>query len=296
MGRMKDGFFFETAICVFMVIFAFMCVYPFIYVTAISFNESLDATRGGIYFWPRAFTLENYKAVFQNDTIVRAYGVTIARVSVSIATQIICNALFAYAMTRSEFILRGFLKWWIFIPMYFGGGLIPYYMILSYTGLLNSFWTYIIPGLYSTFYIILLMTNIKGLPASLTESAEIDGASDPLIFWRIVLPLMKPVLAAIALFVGVGAWNDWYTGYTFISDDRLWPVQNVLLFIMQSNEPANLAMMQKLRQGSGAVKVTVTAESIKMAMLIVTTVPVMLIYPFLQKYFVKGVMIGSIKE
>lgn len=277
----------------FMTFFSITCVYPFIYVAAISLNDATDAQRGGIYLLPRVVSLSNYAALFQDDTILVAYGISIARVLMSIFTQLFFCSLFAYAMTRKEFIGRKFLKWWIFIPMYFSGGLIPYYMVLYYTHMLNSFLTYIVPGLFSTFYIIVFMTNIKEIPPSLEESARIDGAGEPVLFFRIILPMIKPVLAAIALFIGVGAWNDWFTGYTFISNTKLWTAQNVLLFILQSNEPSNLAAIAKINKG---IKSTVTAESIKMAMLMVTTVPILCIYPFLQKYFVKGVMIGSIKE
>lgn len=278
---------------IFMALFSFACIYPFIYIAAISLNDALDSQRGGIYLWPRIFTLDNYKALFQNSTIITAYAVTAARVIASIVTQVLLNAMFAYAITKKDFILRKFLKWWIFIPMYFVAGIIPTYMVLYYTHLLNNFLTYIIPTLYAPFYIILLMTNIKAIPPSLEESAQMDGANEFTIFFQIVLPLIKPILAAIALFIGVWAWNDWYTGYTFITNTKLWCAQNVLLFIMQSNEPANLALMAKLHRGSRRV---VTAESVKMAMLMVTTLPIIFIYPFLQKHFVKGVMIGSIKE
>ena len=279
---------------VFMIMFAVICVYPFIYVAAISFNDSLDAQRGGIFLWPRVFSVENYRALFQTATIVRAYGITIARVLLSILSQLFFNTLFAYAMTHKDFVFRKFLKWWIFIPMYFSGGLIPYYLIILYTGLMNNFLVYIIPVAFSSFYIILLMTTIKGIPPSLIETAEMDGAAHPIILGKVILPLIKPTLAAIALFSGVAAWNDWWFGFTFISNYDLWPVQNVLLFLQQSSEAANLAMMARLQQGE--VTITVTAQSIQMAMIIVATVPVLLIYPFLQRYFVKGVMIGSIKE
>ena len=276
-----------------MIIFSFLCIYPFVYIGVLSLNDAIDAQRGGIYFWPRVFSLQNYGALFQNDTIITAYGISVARVLLSIVSQVLLNAMFAHAITKKSFFAREFLKWWILIPMYFGGGLLPYYMILYYTHMINAFRTYIVPALYGSFWIILLMTNIKEIPQSLEESATIDGASEFKIFFQIILPLIKPVLAAIALFVGVGAWNDWFTGYTFITNTKLWCAQNVLLFIMQSNEPANLAIAAKLHKGA---KITVTPESIKMAMLMVTTIPIICIYPFLQKYFVKGVMIGSIKE
>lgn len=277
----------------FLLVFCFLCVYPFIYITAISFNDAKDAVRGGIYFWPRVFSLANYNVIFQNDTILRAYIVTILRVASSIFLQLLLGSLFAYGISRNEFQARKFLNWWIIIPMYFWGGLIPYYIVLKSIGLLNNFFTYIIPVLYSSFNILLLRTSIKEVPVAMEESAKLDGANEPVIFFRIIIPLIKPTLAAIALFIGVGAWNDWYTGFTFISNSKLWCAQNVLLYLLQSNEASNLVNIAKMKKGT---TIKVTAESVKMAMLIVTTVPVLCIYPFLQKYFVKGIMIGSLKE
>ena len=276
----------------FMVIFSFLCIYPFIYIAVISFNDANDAVRGGIYFWPRVFSVANYNAIFQNDTILKAYLVTISRVVLSILTQLLMCSLFAYGISKNEFRARKFLNWWIIIPMYFWGGLIPYYIVLKSLGLLNNFFTYIIPVLYNTFNILLLRTSIKEIPAAMEESAKLDGANEPVIFFRIIIPLIKPTLAAITLFIGVGAWNDWYTGFTFISNSELWCAQNILLYLLQSNEASNLVSIAKMRRGA---TINVTAESVKMAMLIVTTLPVLFIYPFLQKYFVKGIMIGSLK-
>lgn len=275
----------------FMLFFSALCIYPFVYIGAISFNDAMDAQKGGIYLWPRQFTFANYTAIFQNDDIFRAYLITAARVTLGVASQVVLVAMFAYALTKKDFPVRRFLNWWIVIPMFLGGGLIPYYITLNKLHLLNTFLIYIIPALYASFHILLLRTFISEIPDALEESARIDGATELSIFFRIVFPLSMPALATVALFVGVGHWNDWFTGFTFISNTNLWTAQNLLLFMIQTNEAANLAILNQINRGAR----TVTSESIKMAMLIVTTLPILCIYPFLQKYFVKGIMLGSLK-
>ncbi|REE66975.1 putative aldouronate transport system permease protein [Paenibacillus taihuensis] len=291
MQRSRGERWFNVVNMLFMLVFAFLCMYPFIYILAISFNDAMDAQKGGIYIWPRMFSMKNYSVIFSDQNIFLAYGVTIGRVVVGVITQVLLVAMFAYVLTKKNFPLRRFLNWWIVIPMFLSGGLIPFYITLQQLHLLNSFWTYIIPGLYGAFNIMLVRTFMSELPEALEESAKMDGASDARIFFSIIFPLSKPVLATIALFVGVSHWNDWFTGFTFISNTKLWTAQNLLLFLIQSNEASNLAVLSKMHQGA----VTVTAESIKMAMLIVTTAPILCIYPFLQKYFVKGIMLGSLK-
>lgn len=293
MKPMIGNYIFNTINHILLILFSIMCIYPFIYVGALSLNEASDAARGGIYFWPRVFTLQNYAAIFNNTTIITAYGVTVARVLLTLLLHLFFTIMFAFALTKKEFRPRKFLNWWIVIPMYFTGGLIPFYIILRYLGLLNNFLVYIIPAIFSSFNILLVRTALKDIPPALEEAAAIDGASEPRILFGILTPMIKPVLAAIALFTGVAAWNDWYTGFTYISNTKLWCVQNVLLYLLRSNEASNLVMIAKMKSG---LKMTVTAESIKMAMLIVTTLPILCIYPFLQKYFIKGIMVGSLKE
>ncbi len=273
-------------------LFITICIYPFIYVLAISFNDAMDAQRGGIYFWPRIISIESYKAIFKNAGLLVSYEITIFRVVVGTFLHVILTSMFAFALTKKDFIFKRFLNWWVLIPMYFTGGIVPTYVIFHMLGLTNSILVYIVPHLLSTFNILLVRTFIGELPKALEESAVIDGASDFTVFFRIVFPLSSPVLAAVALFVGVFHWNDWFSGFTYMTNEKLWCAQNVLLQIIQSNEASNIAYISKMTQG---LAITVTSESVKMAMLIVTVVPIVVIYPFLQKYFVKGMMIGSVK-
>ncbi len=275
-----------------MLIFTLVCIYPFYYVLIVSLNDPLDAQRGGLYLWVRSFSFENYKAIFKTSELLNAYQITLFRVIVGSALHLILTAMFAFALTKKHFVFRKFLTWWMLIPMYFSGGIIPTYVVMDMLGLVNNVIVYVLPHLLATFHILILRTFLNELPAALEESAVIDGASDFSLFWRIVMPLSTPVLATVALFIGVFHWNDWFSGFTYMTSEDLWTAQNVLLKIIQTNEASNIASISKMDSG---FKATVTAESVKMAMLVITTVPVIVIYPFLQKYFVKGMMLGSVK-
>lgn len=276
----------------FMLAFAFLCLYPFYYVLIVSFNDPLDAQRGGIYLWIRSFSIENYKAIFKTAELLHAYQITLFRVFVGSFLHLLLTAMFAFAITKRHFVFRKFLNWWILIPMYFSGGIIPTYVILDMLGLVNNLLVYVLPHLLVTFHILIMRTYLNELPPALEESAVIDGAGDLAVFWKIVIPLSAPVLATIALFIGVFHWNDWFTGFTYMTSEKLWSAQNVLLKIIQTNEASNIAYISRM---NSSFKPTVTAESVKMAMLVITTVPVIVAYPFLQKYFVKGMMLGSVK-
>jgi len=276
-----------------MVVFAFLCVYPFIYVLALSLNDGLDAQKGGIYFWPRKFSLENYAAIFKNPDIVNAYAITLFRVVVGTILTVFLTAACSYAMSRNTLPFRRFFNWMILIPMYFSGGIIPYYLVVSGLGLKDSIWVYVIPTIYSSFNIILMRTFMKQLPESLNESARLDGANDFIIFIKIILPLSKPVIATVALFTAVYHWNDWYMATIFATSKKMWPASTLLLNILKSSEISSYVNTKFFM--AGARRRVVTPEALKMAMLIVTTLPIVIVYPFLQKYFVKGVMIGSLK-
>lgn len=279
----------------FMLLFAVVCLYPFIYVLALSFNDGVDAQRGGIYFWPRKFTFENYITVFKDDGILNAYAITLYRVVVGTISSVLLTAAAAYAMSRKSLPFKKFFNWLILLPMYFSGGLIPTYIIISGIGLQDNLLVYVIPSLYATFNIILVRTYMKGLPEALHESAVLDGANEFIIFVRLYLPLSMPVIATISLFIAVGHWNDWYTATIYTSTKELWPASTLLQNILTSSEISSYVNTKFFTQQMNRRPV-VTPEALKMAMLIVTTVPIVLVYPFVQKYFVQGMMIGSLKE
>ncbi|XID90747.1 carbohydrate ABC transporter permease [Paenibacillaceae bacterium WGS1546] len=281
----------------FLILLAFSTLYPFWNAIVISFNEGADTAKGGVTFWPRMFTWENYKIVFEDSRLIGGFVVTVARTIVGSLTALFMTALLAYGMSRSELIGRKYYMIFFIITMYFGGGLIPTFLLIRSLGMIDSFLVYIIPGLISVWNMIIFRTFFKGLPAGLEESAKIDGCGHWGTFFRIVLPLSGPVLAALGLFTAVAHWNDWFVATIYITSDHLIPIQTMLRQIINANtvtdflssaDAGALARMEKMQK--------VTSKSISMATMIVATTPIIILYPLLQKYFVKGVLIGSLKE
>lgn len=268
---------------------------PILNIVALSFNGGKDAAMGGVYFWPRAFTLDNYKAVFSDNRIITGYKVTIMRTVIGTASSVFLTAMAAYALKRKSLPGRRLITFLIFFTMLFSGGTIPYYMVLRNTGLLNTFWVYVIPSLYSTWNIIMMRTFFEGISISLEESAKLDGCNDFTVFMRIILPLSKPVIAVIALFNGVAHWNDWFTGAYFVTNADLHPVQTILQEMLTTQSKLKELMSNSYEAVQFAKRV-VTGESLKMATIVVSTLPIIMVYPFIQKYFAKGVMIGAVKE
>jgi putative aldouronate transport system permease protein len=280
-----------------MVLFAFFCLYPFVYILALSFNDGQDAMRGGIFLFPRVFTVQNYITIFKDSRLIRSFSISIFRTVLGIVFGVMVNALFAYAISKSDLPGRKFFNWLIVIPMYFGAGIIPYYLICQKMHLINTVWVYIIPWLAAPFHIMLIRIAIKEIPPSLEESAQIDGAGFLTIFGRLILPLIIPSLATVALLTGIFHWNDWLEGTIMATKSSMWPLQTLLLNILQGSD-----MSAFLREGNMSTagrlmrRIAVTPESLKMAMLVVTVVPIFMVYPFAQKYFIRGMMMGSIKE
>lgn len=287
---------FEVFNIILMVLFAAICIYPFIYVTALSFNDGMDAMRGGIYFWPREFTLENYQKLFEDKRLLGSFLISALRTACGATAAVLVNALFAYAISKADLPFRKVFNWMIVIPMYFAGGIIPYFLICKSLHLTNTVWVYIIPWLATPFHIMLLRISMKELPESLEESAQLDGAGYGTIFFRIVLPLVTPALATVALLGGITQWNDWLDGSIMVSNTRLWPMQTLLLSILQGSDMMSFFKDKNLSTAGGMYrKISITPESLKMAMLVITVIPIFMIYPFAQRYFIKGMMIGSVK-
>jgi putative aldouronate transport system permease protein len=275
-------------------LFSFACIYPMIYVLANSLSDPVDAESGGIWLVPRKFSFENYSVVLSNPKLLHAFWISLYRVVVGTTASVVLNATFAFALSKKYIKGRKLLNWMVIIPLFFGGGLIPTYLVLNALRLTDSMLTYIIPALYSSYHIILLRSFFVSLPEALEEAARIDGAGDLHIFFRLIFPLSAPVIAAITLFIGVYHWNDWFVGTAYIIRSELWTLQNVLLSVLKSAD-VTAFHDSRLAEAMGR-KVRVTVESLKMALIIVTILPIVTIYPFLQRYFVSGVMIGSLKE
>lgn len=281
----------DIMIGILMLVICFVSLYPVWYTVIISFNDSSDALRGGIYWWPRKFSLESYKTVFQDTTIIRAFMVTVLRTVIGTVTSVFFTAMVGYALSKKHIMGNKFYTILGTITMFFGGGLIPYFITLKNLGLYNNFLVYIIPGLFNFYNMIIFRSFFNELPAGLEESARLDGANDLMIFIRIVIPLSAPVIATIALFNGVGHWNDYFTGVMYINDAELQPIQTYLFRIIASASASKTVVAMP----AGVTAQQVSSQSVRLATMVVTTFPIMCVYPFLQKYFVKGMLIGSIK-
>ena len=263
---------------VFLAFAVIICIYPFWNIFIVSINDATDAMRGGLYFLLG-------RATFQHSVLV-----TIARTAIGTPLAVLVTSALAYAISRPELVGRKPLNLLFIFTMYFSGGMVPYYMILKNLGLLDSFWVYIIPCLLSVYNMILIRNYIEGMPQALFESMRIDGANDLTIFFRMVLPLSKPIIMTVALFVAIGHWNSWFDAYLYTNSQNLKTMQSILVEILnqyQTSE-AGASAADRLSQ-------SITPDSIRMAATMVTTIPIIIIYPFIQKYFVKGIMLGSVK-
>lgn len=266
---------------------------PCLNVLVLAFNDGKDAARGGIWFWPRVFTLANFQAVFQDGSITKAYLITIARTVIGTFSSLVVTTLAAFALKQKDLPGNKIITILITFTMLFDGGMIPKYIQYKNLHLLNSFWVYVVPGLVSVTYLLMVRTFFEGIPDSLEESAKLDGCGFFGIYTRIMLPLSKPVLAVVGLYTAVNHWNDWFSGAFYMSDTSKWPVQTVLQQMltkaMNSQEVTNVA--QALAQNVS----NTTSDSLKMAAVVITTVPILCVYPFVQKYFAQGAMIGAVK-
>lgn len=289
--KTKGEALFDTINNLIMLCICFVTLYPIWYVLINAFNNGNDAMLGGIYWWPRMFTLENFKAVFASPGIMQAMWITVAKTAIGTVAHVFFTAMVAYAFSRRGLIGGKFYIVLGTITMIFNGGLIPFFLLNRNLHLLDNFLVYIIPFLFSFFDLIIFMTFFREIPEGLEEAARIDGANDWSIFLRVVLPVSMPVIATIALFHGVFQWNDYFTGMIYINKESLQPIQTYL-FRVVAQSSSNQMMIAV--QGS-AVNRTVTSQSIKLATMVVTTLPIVFVYPFLQRYFVKGMMIGSLK-
>ncbi|MCJ7839842.1 carbohydrate ABC transporter permease [Lederbergia sp. NSJ-179] len=276
----------------FMIILIIVTLYPFLYVLFSSLSDpGLLAKNRGILYLPIGFTLKAYELVFANPMIVVGYLNTIFYVVVGTTINILLTSIGAYALSRRNAMLTKPIMMFITFTMFFSGGLIPTYLLIGQLGMIDTRWALIIPNAVSVWNLIIMRTSFKGIPESLEESARIDGAGDWTILFRIILPLSLPVIAVMILFYGVGHWNAYFDAMIYLRNNDLWPLQLVLREILITNSTDNFIT----GVGGGGDRYPI-GETVKYATIIVATLPILFLYPFLQKYFVKGVMIGSIKE
>lgn len=277
---------------IFMILFVVITLYPVLNTLAISFNDGTDALRGGIYLIPRKFTLKNYATVMQKDNLVTGAYITVLRTVIGTFLSLITNAILAYIVSRKEFIFRRQLSLFWVITMYVNGGLIPTFLLYKNLHLTNSFWVYVVPGMISAFNMLVIRTYMNGISESLTEAAQLDGAGYTTIFTKVISPLCKPVYATIALFVAVYQWNSWFDAmlYNRMSDQYTTLQYELMKLLSSVTNQGTSAEAMKNAQGA------VTPTSVRAAATILTMLPIICIYPFLQNYFVAGLTLGGVKE
>lgn len=290
-GIQLSGIFIYTALSLLFII----TFYPFWNIFVLSLNDATDSLRGGLMLWPRVFSIDSYKAVLSDTALLSSLKVTLLRTAVGVPMNLLAVTTLAYALSQRDLIGRRQINLLFVFTMYFSGGLIPTYMIVKWLGLIDNFLVYLLPGLYNVYWMILVRTYMEGLPHSMIESARIDGANDIQIFAKVVLPSCAPVVATIGLFSAIYHWNAWYDSYIYTNKPVLETLSNALVKIL--NQYQTGAMMTQAQQMAAASKrLPVSSESIRMTVTMVTTIPIILVYPFVQKYFIKGMMLGSVKE
>lgn len=284
---------FDVVNTILMVILMIIALYPFLYVVFASFSDPWELVKHkGILWKPLGFTLEGYASVFKNRSIMTGYITTLINLFGGTAINIILTLFAAYAVSRKKFLLKKPVTIMIVFTMFFNSGIIPRFLVVKELGLYDSRWAMILPTAINVFNLVIMRTAIEGLPDSLEEAAVLEGATDFDILFRIVVPLIKSTIAVLVLYYGVSHWNQWYQALMYIQSREKYPLQLVLREILIGNSTESMAAGSADSSGESAV----IGEVIKYATIIVSTVPILVIYPMLQKHFVKGVMVGAVKE
>lgn len=296
MKRTKGENIFNVFNIIFMILMCVIMIYPYINQVAISFNEGMDTALGGITIFPRKFTWQNYGVVFSNSDFFQAAFISVSRVILQVVLSIAVTFSAAYGLTRKQLSYKRAITLYFMIPAYVTAGVIPVYITYRYLGLINSYLVYIVPMLFSFYNMVIVRSFLQELPASIEESAKIDGASEICVMTRIVFPLCMPVIATIALWIAVGAWNEWTSTLYYVTKPTLYPLSYLMMKLVKESEVAQKMAAESAMTGGANVAFVPTSESVKAATLVVTTLPIILVYPFLQKYFIKGVTMGAVKE
>lgn len=284
-----DSKIFDTINIILLVVFTIIIVVPLWNVVVSSFSSGRALAEGGFIFWPKELSLENYQAVFRDTGIWQAFFISVAKTVIGVITHVFFCAMVGYGLSKKYVRGRKFYVAMGVITMFFSGGMIPTYLLIKSLGLLNTFWVYIIPALLSFYDVIILMNFFRNVPDSLEESAKIDGGGDWRVFMSIFIPLSMPAMATIALFNGVGQWNDFMTTKLYITDQSLYPLQMMLYEIIVQSQTQSM-------QNIGSVAIQTTTKGVQLATIVVTTLPIVVMYPILQRYFISGMMLGAVKE
>ncbi|WP_224723484.1 carbohydrate ABC transporter permease [Paenibacillus vietnamensis] len=277
---------FQGFLILFVIVLCITMIYPFLHVLSISLSTPAEALRPGIHLYPKEISLFAWKRVLTTDTVWQTMGNTVFRTVVGTLLTLVFLSLGAYPLSRKYLPHRGFYTMFIVVTMFFGGGLIPTYLLIKGLGLINSLWVYVIPGLISTFNLLILRNFFMGIPEELEDSAKIDGANDLRILFTIVIPLSKPVLATLALWSAVGHWNAWFDAMLYMQDQSKIVLQLFLRRLVITAEGDPMLPVPTNEQAP---------EMVKAAIIMFTALPILMVYPFLQRFFVKGIMVGSLK-
>ena len=275
-----------------LILFAFLLIYPFIYIFSLSVSDGLAVARGDVWLWPKGFDLDIYKAVFDTDLILRAFRNSITYTALGVGFTLFFCTLGAYVFAEHRFRWRGPLSLLLGLTLFFGAGLIPTFLTYNSYGLKNTVWVMALPFAFNMWYIILIRTNIQAIPQELKDAARADGASDIRILVQIIVPLIIPILATIALFTAVARWNDFYTALVYLDEAEMMPLPVLLRRVLVEGVSKDLLSLESM---SGGLEQKAYFRRVKMATIIVTVTPILVVYPFVQKYFIKGVLVGSIK-
>ena len=277
----------DTVIGVFLIIFALACLYPIWFVLMASFSDSTSVVMSrGLLLWPKNFSVKAYQLVFQNKLFSTGFLNSIKLLAMSLPINLTLTVMCGYFLACNGMMFKKPSAYMIMFTMYFSGGMIPQYLNVKELGLYNTHWAIVLTGALSVYNCFICRTAIQSIPDGLRESAYLDGANDLQILFKVIIPLIKPTLAVLAMYYGVGTWNGWFKASIYLKENAMVPIQNVLRSVLIMGEDA----------GVEGAYVNEYSETIKYAAIVVSTVPVLCVYPFLQKYFTKGVLVGAVKE
>jgi len=270
---------------------ALLCAFPIVHTLALSFSSATAAGSGRVTIWPVEFTTQSYQFVLANPAFLRSFGVSLLRVLVGTPINMLMTILVAYPLSRSnsEFRARNFFAWFFLITVLFSGGLIPWYMVIRQTGLIDSFWALIIPGALPVLNVILLANSFRSIPKELEEAAAMDGAGHWTILFRVLLPLSLPILATLTLFVAVGHWNAWFDGLILMNSPDKYPLQSYLQTVVVNPDP------RMITERDLALLQIISNRTTRAAQIFIAMIPILVIYPLLQRYFITGIKLGSVK-
>jgi putative aldouronate transport system permease protein len=286
----KEDIVINTVIYFVLLIVLIAVLLPFYYVFILSFNSGIDTQRGYVYFFPRNITLDNYKFLFIDNMWLYAFLISVLRTLVGTIFEVTFTSFVAYGLSKKQLLFRKTYYRILIMSMYFSGGIIPFYILIKTLGLMNNFFVYIIPPMLSQFFVLVMVAFYSEIPVELSESAYLDGANELIIFLKIIIPVSLPIIATVSLFTAVNHWNSWFDSAFFVQNEHL----KTLSYRMMELITRNIALTRR-PDNQKVYMATITPKSIQSASIIITVLPIIMVYPFVQKYFIKGIMLGSVK-